>query len=64
MAHELKIDVVAEGVENQSQLRFLKEASCNYGQGFHFGKPMPPAQFEEWLIHYNQQTHSHIRSIG
>ena len=64
MAHELKIDVVAEGIENQSQLRFLKEASCNYGQGFHFGKPMPAAQFEEWLIHYNQQTHSNIRSIG
>lgn len=64
MAHELKIDVVAEGVENQSQLRFLKEASCNYGQGFHFGKPMPAAQFEEWLIHYNQQSHSNIRSIG
>ena len=64
MAHELQIEVVAEGVENKSQLRFLKEASCNFGQGFHFGKPMPASQFEEWLIHFNSQNHSNIRSIG
>jgi len=64
MAHELKIDVVAEGIEDQSQLRFLKEASCNYGQGFHLGKPMPAAQFEEWLLHYNEQNHSNVRSVG
>ncbi|MDB2409391.1 EAL domain-containing protein [Pseudomonadales bacterium] len=63
MAHELQIKVVAEGIESQAQLRFLKDASCNFGQGFHFGKPMPAAQFEEWLGHYNQQNISNVRSI-
>ncbi len=63
MAHELQIDVVAEGIENQAQLNFLKEAECNYGQGYHFGKPMPAKEFEDWLTRYSNQNYNNIRAI-
>jgi EAL domain-containing protein (putative c-di-GMP-specific phosphodiesterase class I) len=40
---ELKIDitVVAEGVENADQAFALRALGCEYGQGFHFGRPTP-----------------------
>jgi EAL domain-containing protein (putative c-di-GMP-specific phosphodiesterase class I) len=44
MAHDLKIEVVAEGVETVGQLDLLKSMSCPYMQGFCFGKPASPRQ--------------------
>ena len=44
MAHQLKLDVVAEGVETHAQLEFLAAANCELAQGFLFGEPLP---FEE-----------------
>jgi len=41
MAHKLKLSVVAEGVENEKQARFLKSIQCDLAQGFYYGKPMP-----------------------
>lgn len=63
MAHELQINVVAEGIEDQAQLNFLKEAECNFGQGFHFGKPMPAKAFEEWLSMYSQANQATLHAI-
>lgn len=40
MAHELGMDVVAEGVETEEQRDFLVERRCNQAQGFFFGRPM------------------------
>ena len=42
MAHELKLDVVAEGIESQAQMDFLKARHCDKGQGYLFAKPMSP----------------------
>jgi diguanylate cyclase (GGDEF)-like protein/PAS domain S-box-containing protein len=41
MAHQLNLDVVAEGVETRAQLDFLRAQDCEYGQGFYFSKPLP-----------------------
>lgn len=41
LGHNLKLKVVAEGVETNEQLEFLKEEKCNHVQGFLFSKPMP-----------------------
>ena len=41
LGHNLKLKVVAEGVETNEQLEFLKGEKCNHVQGFLFSKPMP-----------------------
>ena len=40
MAHRLQMSVVAEGVETQAQLEFLRSQDCEYGQGYLFSKPI------------------------
>lgn len=39
MTRALEIDVIAEGIENQSQYQFLADLHCQYYQGYYFGKP-------------------------
>ncbi|WP_394147549.1 EAL domain-containing protein [Shewanella atlantica] len=46
MAHKLGMKVIAEGVETEYQQNILREAGCDYGQGYLFSKPVPVAQFE------------------
>ncbi|WP_207060884.1 bifunctional diguanylate cyclase/phosphodiesterase [Motiliproteus sp. SC1-56] len=41
LAHNLRKDVIAEGVETPEQLAFLREHGCDQVQGFHFGRPVP-----------------------
>ncbi len=41
LAHDLEFYVVAEGIETQEQLDYLKSGSCNAGQGYLFSKPLP-----------------------
>lgn len=47
MAHELDLKVLAEGVENQQQLAFLRDHQCDYVQGYYFAKPMPAGELLE-----------------
>ncbi len=49
MAHNLRLKVVAEGVENDAQLHFLHEHGCDEVQGFYCGKPMPAEDFTRLL---------------
>ncbi len=49
IAHSLGLSVVAEGVENEQQLAFLKEKGCDHCQGFLFSKPVPASEFEARL---------------
>ncbi|WP_136604019.1 bifunctional diguanylate cyclase/phosphodiesterase [Paenibacillus dokdonensis] len=52
MAHHLQLKVTAEGVENEEQLRFLREQRCHEGQGYYFSKPILPKDFEKtFLLH-------------
>jgi diguanylate cyclase (GGDEF)-like protein len=47
MAHELKLNTVAEGVETEEQLRQLRLLGCDEMQGYLFGKPVPVDIFEQ-----------------
>jgi diguanylate cyclase (GGDEF)-like protein/PAS domain S-box-containing protein len=49
MAQHLKLSVIAEGVENQQQLDFLKQQGCLNYQGYFFSKPLSTAAFEDCL---------------
>jgi EAL domain-containing protein (putative c-di-GMP-specific phosphodiesterase class I) len=49
LAHDLHLGVVAEGVEDEGQLAFLRELHCDYIQGFLFSEPMPAEDFESLL---------------
>jgi diguanylate cyclase (GGDEF)-like protein/PAS domain S-box-containing protein len=47
MAHELKMEINAEGVETEEQLAFLQQNSCNEVQGYLFSKPLPIEEIKE-----------------
>ncbi|WCK53170.1 EAL domain-containing protein [Aneurinibacillus sp. Ricciae_BoGa-3] len=49
LAHNLKLKVIAEGVETREQMDFLKEHMCDEIQGFYFSEPLTVAQFEQLL---------------
>lgn len=49
MAHDLKYQVVAEGIETDEQLEYLKEYYCESGQGFLMSKPLPLEQVNELM---------------
>lgn len=50
MAHELKMKVVAEGVETKEQVEYLKQVGCNVIQGYYFSRPVPVVDFEEKFL--------------
>lgn len=49
MAGSLKLRTIAEGVETEGQLNFLRRHYCDQIQGFYFSRPLPPEEFEAML---------------
>jgi len=49
MAHKLNLKVVAEGIETQEQIDFLRSNRCEYGQGFLIARPMSASQLEAYI---------------
>ncbi|WP_323144328.1 putative bifunctional diguanylate cyclase/phosphodiesterase [Massilia phyllosphaerae] len=52
MAHSLRLEVIAEGVENIAQLDALRAAECDHIQGYVFSKPLPAAECAAYLRHH------------
>ncbi|MGI1943445.1 putative bifunctional diguanylate cyclase/phosphodiesterase [Shewanella glacialipiscicola] len=50
LGKQLNLKIVAEGIENEQQLDWLKENQCQIGQGFYFSLPLPQAEFEALYI--------------
>jgi len=49
LARELRMKVIAEGVETVEQLNFLRRHNCDQAQGFLISKPLPAAELEHWM---------------
>jgi EAL domain-containing protein (putative c-di-GMP-specific phosphodiesterase class I) len=49
LAHELGIEIIAEGIETEGQSQFLLSAGCEHGQGFYFSRPVDAARAAELL---------------
>lgn len=54
MAHSLGVSVVAEGVETEAQLSFLREQGCDQYQGYHFSPPRPPEDIRPLLASHGE----------
>ena len=49
LGRRLGLRVVAEGVEDEETLLRLAAFGCDHGQGFHFSRPVPPAELEQFV---------------
>lgn len=54
LAHSLQMSVVAEGVETEGQLEFLRQQHCDEVQGYYYARPMPWQQLIEFLAERNR----------
>ena len=55
---ELGLSVTAEGIEDAVQLACLREIGCQYGQGYHFARPVPARELERMLAPHSPHAKS------
>ncbi len=58
IAQNMNLGVVAEGIEEASQLDALLEAGCNTGQGFLLSRPLPPEQVAAFILEQRTRRRS------
>ena len=66
IARNLKMPVIAEGVETESQMTLLKNAGCDFVQGYYFSRPLPPEEFEVFIVRdtgRNEENRKPVRPI-
>jgi EAL domain-containing protein (putative c-di-GMP-specific phosphodiesterase class I) len=56
MGHSLQMQIIAEGVEHEDQMRILRELNCDCMQGFLLGCPLPPETIDLLLADKSTQT--------
>ena len=64
MGHSLGLEVVAEGVEYEEQLAFLRKENCDFAQGHLFGDPMTGEEFREVLAADHEGTGKYRTLFG
>lgn len=61
LAHNMKLEVVAEGVESKEELEFLKAHACDTIQGYYFSKPLPWHDFAALLKERQKKQETFLR---
>jgi EAL domain-containing protein (putative c-di-GMP-specific phosphodiesterase class I) len=64
LGHGLGLKVCCEGVESAAALEFLHHAGCDYAQGYHIARPMPPVSLARWMSGANPLVGSGIRKAS
>ena len=54
LAHNLRMEVIAEGVETEEQMKLLKSMGCDYIQGYYFSKPLPPENLKDFILNFGK----------
>ncbi len=60
LARQLGIAVVAEGVEDEDDWRFLRDRGCDFAQGYFIAKPMPGADVPAWIEGWAARVHNGV----
>ncbi|MBX3668969.1 MAG: EAL domain-containing protein, partial [Rhodocyclaceae bacterium] len=55
IAKQLRMEVVAEGVEDEKDWEFLASANCGLAQGYFISRPVPPAELAAWQEQWKQR---------
>ncbi len=55
LARGLKLSVVAEGVELETQLKLLSAQRCDYAQGYFYSRPLTDLDFRTWVLEWTAQ---------
>jgi len=59
LAHGLKMEVIAEGVETEEQLQKLRDLNCDVAQGFLISRPLPAKELHEFVTRWSTQRATH-----
>ena len=66
LAHSMGLTVVAEGIEDEETLLWLKSQNCELAQGYFISKPLPAHEFEAWLSQsqYHKQSIANAKTVN
>jgi diguanylate cyclase (GGDEF)-like protein/PAS domain S-box-containing protein len=63
LAHNLRLRVIAEGIEDGDQIQALTDLGCEYGQGYYYARPLPAAELEPLLVD-RATLHAHSAAVA
>ena len=63
LGKNLGLDVIAEGVETEAQLDYLRKQGCDIAQGYLYARPESPADLTSWLAAHQRVPETHVRSV-
>jgi len=63
LGQNLGLDVIAEGVETEAQLEYMREHGCDVAQGYLYARPESPGDLTPWLQANQRVSETYVRSI-
>jgi EAL domain-containing protein (putative c-di-GMP-specific phosphodiesterase class I) len=63
LAQTLHLSAVAEGVESEVQLDWLREVGCTYAQGYHVSRPVEPDAIVPWLSGPDRLARTEVEEV-